>query len=107
LIVAQDILFNSRNDQIIALAARYRLPAVYNQREYPSAGGLISYGPNFADGYRQAGAYVGRVLKGERPEDLPVEQPTRFETVLNLRAAKALDLQVPSTLLATADEVIE
>jgi len=107
LIVAQDILFNSRNEQITALAARYGLPAIYNQREYPAVGGLISYGPHFADGYRQAGVYLGRVLKGEKPGDLPVQQPTRFEMVVNMKAAKALGLTVPATLLATADEVIE
>jgi putative ABC transport system substrate-binding protein len=107
LIVAQDIFFNSRNEQITALAARYRIPAIYNQREYPAVGGLISYGPDFADGYHQAGAYVGRVLNGEKPADLPVLQPSRFEMVLNMKAANALGLKVPPALLAIVDEVIE
>ena len=107
LVVAQDIFFNSRNEQIAALAARYRMPAIYNQREYPEIGGLISYGPPFAEGYRQAGVYIGKVLRGEKPADLPVLQPSRFEMVLNLKAAKTLGLKVPPALLAIADEVIE
>ena len=107
LIVAQDILFNTRNEQITALAAHYHLPAIYNQREYPAVGGLISYGPHFADGYRQAGVYVGRVLNGEKPANLPIQQPTRFEMVINLKTAKALGVTIPQMLLATADEAIE
>jgi putative ABC transport system substrate-binding protein len=94
-------------DQIIRLATHYRLPAIYNNRFWPAAGGLMSYGPDFLDQFRRAAAYVNRILKGEKPADLPVQQPTKFEFVLNLKAAKALGLTVPDSLLARADEVIE
>jgi putative ABC transport system substrate-binding protein len=92
---------------IIALAAKYRLPAVYNSRFFAAAGGLISYGPDFLDQHRRAADYVDRVLKGEKPADLPVQAPTKYELVINLNAAKALGLTVPDNLLARADEVIE
>jgi len=107
LIVSTDPYLFGRRNQIIALAARHSLPAIYDRREFAAAGGLITYGTHLADAYRQIGVYAGRILKGEKPADLPVVQPTRFELVINLGIAKALRLQVPDKLLAIADEVIE
>jgi putative ABC transport system substrate-binding protein len=92
---------------IIAAAARYKLPAVYNQRAFVVAGGLISYGPNFADQMRRAAGYVDRILRGEKPADLPVEAPNKYELAINLKTARTLGLSVPQSLLARADAVIE
>jgi putative tryptophan/tyrosine transport system substrate-binding protein len=107
LLVAADPFFNTRREQIIQLAAQHAVPAIYEFREFPVEGGLMSYGTSLADAYRQIGLYTGRILKGEKPSELPVMQPTKLELVINLKAAKTLGLQVPDKLLALADEVVE
>jgi putative ABC transport system substrate-binding protein len=107
LVVAADIFFNSRAQQFAALSLKHGVPAVHSVRDFAVAGGLVSYGGNIRDSHRQAGIYTGRILKGEKPADLPVQQVTKVELTINLRTAKALGIGVPNTLIGRADEVIE
>jgi putative ABC transport system substrate-binding protein len=107
LLIASDPFFASHREQLVALAARYKLPTMYHQREFAEAGGLVSYAPDFADGYRQGGVYAGKILKGAKPGDLPVMQSSKFELVINLKTARTLGLTIPAGVLSIADEVIE
>jgi putative ABC transport system substrate-binding protein len=107
LFVGTSAYFNTQRHRLVSLVARQRIPAIYDRREFAAAGGLISYGTNFAEAYRQLGLYAGRLLKGEKPADLPVIQSVKFELVINLKTAQSLGLTIPPTVLALADEVIE
>jgi putative ABC transport system substrate-binding protein len=107
LMISQDVLFNTQSGQLASLSVRHAMPAIYELREFAVAGGLMSYGASQSDTWRQAGIYVGRILKGEKPSDLPIMQPTKFEFVINLKTAKTLGLTIPDGLVNAADEVIE
>ena len=107
LVIGSEALFTSHSEQLAALAARHGVPAVYKGREFAAAGGLLSYGSDIMDSYRLAGVYTGRVLRGDKPADLPVQQATKIELVINLKTAKALGINVPNTVIGRADEVIE
>ena len=107
LVIVNDTFFNSQSEQLAALALRYVVPTIYQFREFAAAGGLMSYGTSITDSYRLVGVYTGRILKGEKPADLPVQQATRVELIINMKTAKALGLTFPIALLGRADEVIE
>jgi putative ABC transport system substrate-binding protein len=107
ILVGADALFNDHRQQIVSLTARHAMAGVYPWREYVTAGGLVSYGANLSEGYRLSGLYVGRILKGEKPADLPIIQPEKFELAINLKTAKALGINIPPAVIARADEVIE
>ena len=107
MVIAGDPLFNGKSDQLAELTVRHKIPSIYQFREFAAAGGLMSYGGSIADAYRQAGVYAGRILNGDKPADLPVQQSTKVELFINLKTAKALGLTVPLPLLGRADEVIE